>query len=80
MPKSKVVSAARTRQERLGLAELPNAVEGQISEICRDLVVQVKRMRELQEQAEELRVVIRDWAGSSEPTSDRESASRARRR
>ena len=56
MPKSEVVSAARRRQGRRRPAELPNAVEGQIAEICRDLAVQVKRMRQLQEQADELRV------------------------
>lgn len=80
MPKSEVVSAARLRQGRLRPAELPNAVEGQIAEICRDLAVQVKRMRQLQEQADELRVVIREWASPSEPTSDREPANRAGRR
>lgn len=67
MPKSDVVNAARRRQGRGTPAELPNAVEGQITEICRDLAVEVKRMRQLQEQADELRVVIRDWASPSEP-------------
>jgi hypothetical protein len=38
-------------------------IEGQIAEICRDLAVQTKRMRQLQEQADELRAVIRQWAG-----------------
>ena len=70
MPKSEVVTAARRRQERRRPAELPNAVEGQIAEICRDLAVQVKRMRQLQEQADELRLVILEWASQSEPTSD----------
>jgi hypothetical protein len=42
--------------------------------------VQVKRMRQLQEQADELRVVIREWAGPSEPSSNREPANRAGRR
>ena len=59
MPKSEVVSAARRRQARRGPAVVPDAIEGQIVEICRDLAVQVKRMRQLQEQADELRVVIR---------------------
>lgn len=80
MPKSEVVSAARLRKGRRRPAELPNAVEGQIAEICRDLAVQVKRMRQLQEQADELRVVIGEWASPSEPTSDREPANRAGRR
>lgn len=80
MPKSEGVSAARRRQGRPRLAALPDAVEGQIAELCRDLAVQVKRMRQLQEQADELRVVIAEWASPSEPTSDREPANRAGRR
>ena len=80
MPKSEVVGTARRRQARRRPAELPNAVEGQIAEICRDLAVQVKRMRQLQEQADELRVVIRQWAGQSEADSDREPVNREGRR
>jgi hypothetical protein len=34
--------------------------------------MQVKQMRQLQEQADELRVVIREWASQSEPASDHE--------
>jgi hypothetical protein len=79
MPKSEVVSAARRRQRRRP-AELPNSVEGHIAEICRDLAVQVKRMRQLQEQADELRVVIREWASEPEPTADGHSANREGRR
>jgi hypothetical protein len=37
-------------------------VEGQIVELCRDLAVEAKRMRQLQEQADELRGVICQWA------------------
>jgi hypothetical protein len=73
MPKS--VGAAQRRQRPPRPAELPNAVEGQIAEICRDLAEQVKRMRQLHEQADELRVVIREWASPS----DRERANRAGR-
>ena len=80
MPKSGVVATARQPDGRLRLAQLPNAVEGQITEICRDLAVQVKRMRQLQEQADELRVVIRERASPSEPTLNREPANRAERR
>jgi hypothetical protein len=40
----------------------------------------VKRMRQLQEQADELCVVIREWASQLAPTPDREPASRAGRR
>jgi hypothetical protein len=74
------VGAARRRQGRRRPAELPDAVEGQIVEICRDLALQVKRMRQLQEQADELCVVIREWASQLAPTPDREPASRAGRR
>lgn len=41
-------------------------VEGQISELCRDLAVEAKRVRHPQEQAGELRRIIREWAGHSE--------------
>ena len=75
MPKSEVVSAVRRRQRRRRPGVLPDTVEGQIAEICRDLAEQVKRMRQLHEQADELRVVIREWASPS----DRESANRAGR-
>jgi hypothetical protein len=71
MPKSAVLHAARERQGRLRRAELANAIDGQIAEICRDLAVQTKRMRQLQEQADELRDVIRQWAGGSDADSRR---------
>lgn len=80
MLKSDVVKAARRRQARRRLAALPDAIEGHIVEICRDLALQLKRMRQLQEQADELRVVIGQWISPSEPTSDREPANRAGRR
>jgi len=66
MPKSAVLHAAREGQGRLRRAELPNAIEGQIAEICRDLALQTKRMRQLQEQADELRGAIRQWAGGAD--------------
>jgi hypothetical protein len=69
MSKSQVVRAVRQSQRRRGPAVVPDAVEGHIVEICRDLAVHVKRMRQLKEQAEELRVVIRQWAGQSEESS-----------
>ena len=62
MPKPEVVgAAARRRQPRRRPAEVSDAIEGHIAEICRDIAVQVKRMRQLQDQADELRVVIREW-------------------
>ena len=64
MPKPEVIDAARRRQRRRRPAELSDAIEGQIAEICRDMAVQVKRMCQLQQQTDELRVVIREWARS----------------
>ena len=63
MPKSEVSRDARRKQRRSGRTELSDAVEGQIEEICHDLGVQVKRMRQLQEQADELRTALRAWTG-----------------
>jgi hypothetical protein len=60
---------------------LQNVVEGQIAEICRDLAVEAKRMRQLQEQADELRTVIRHWGDDrSEADSDHEPVNRGGRR
>jgi glutamate mutase epsilon subunit len=42
--------------------------------------VQAKRMHQLQEQADELRTVIHQWAGGFEANSPRESPSRGGRR
>jgi len=62
MPKSQVLRGARWKRRAAGRAELPDALEGQVEEICRDLSEQVKRMRQLQEQADELRTALREWA------------------
>ena len=80
MPKPAVAGSARRKRTRRRPAELPNTVEGQIAEICRDLAVQAKRMRELHEQADELRRVIREWAGQSEADFYLEPVSREGRR
>jgi hypothetical protein len=66
MPKSEVSRGARRKRRAAGPAELPGAFEGQIEEICRDLSVQVKLMKQLQEQADELRTALREWAGPGE--------------
>ena len=66
MPKSAVVGHASRRNGRARPAELPDVVEGQIAELCRDLAVEAKRMRQLQAQADELHRAIRQWAGHSE--------------
>ena len=73
MPKPEVVGVARARQRRRARAELSDAIEGHIVEICRDLASHLKRMRQLQEQADELRGAIREWATRSEPSSARGS-------
>jgi uncharacterized protein Yka (UPF0111/DUF47 family) len=62
MPKSQVLRGARWKRRAAGRAELQDALEGQVEEICRDLSEQVKRMRQLQEQADELRTALREWA------------------
>ena len=80
MPKAGVGGGVRRSHGLRRTTELPNVIEGQISEICRDLAVQAKRMRQLQEQFDELRTVIRQWAGRSEAGSYREPASREGRR
>src|SRR5512132_846434 len=60
MPKSGVLRGARQNRRSAERVTLPNVVEGQIEEICRDMAVQVKRMRQLQDQADELRTTIRE--------------------
>jgi hypothetical protein len=70
MPKSAPLDPSSRRHGRPRPAELPNVVEGQIAELCRDLAIEGKRMRQLQEQADELRRVIRQWAGHSDARSD----------
>jgi hypothetical protein len=80
MPKLAVAGRGLRQHERPRPAELPNVVEGQITEICHDLAVQAKRMRQLQEQADELRTVIRRWTGGFEADSPRGLPSRGGRR
>jgi hypothetical protein len=52
---------------------MPDGIEGQITELCRDLAVEVKRMRQLQMQAEELRLVIHQWSAAASRTPGRDS-------
>jgi polyhydroxyalkanoate synthesis regulator phasin len=68
MPKAEVVGSEPRRRARRRPTELPNTVEGQIAEICRDLAVQAKRMRQLKEQADELRQTIQQWVASPSRT------------
>jgi hypothetical protein len=64
MPKSAIASASR-RHGPLRPAALPHVVEGQIKELCRDLATEAERMRQLQEQADELRQIIRQWLATT---------------
>jgi hypothetical protein len=80
MPKSAVAGRGLRQHERSLPAELPNVAAGQITELCRDIAEQAKRMRQLQEQADELRTVIRQWAGGFEADSFRGPPSRGGRR
>ena len=66
MPHPGIRGSARRRPGRQQTTELGNVAEGHIAELCRDLAVQTKRVRQLQEQAEDLRTVIRQWADHSE--------------
>jgi hypothetical protein len=79
MPKSGLAVGARRKRERR-FVELTNAIEGQIAELCRDLAVEAKRLRQLQEQADELQRAISLWSGRSEADSGLAPANRARRR
>ena len=68
MVKSGVAGVARRTRAHAHRrpAELPSALGGQIAELCRDLAVEAKRMRQLQEQADELHGVLRRWVADSE--------------
>lgn len=70
MSKSDVRVPPRRRHGRHRAGGLPNAIEGRIAEICRDLAIQTKRMRQLQEQADELRLVVSQWASKADSSSE----------
>ena len=80
MSKSDVKVTARRKHGSYRPAGLPDAIEGQVAEICRDLAIQTKRMRQLQEQADELRMVIGQWASASKADSSCEPPIRGGRR
>lgn len=67
--KSGAIGSFRRRRGRQP-AELVNAIEGQIAELCRDLAVEAKRMRHLQEQADELRAAIQRCVSPSNPDAE----------
>lgn len=78
MPKSAVAGRALRRHGRPRPAKLPSVVEGQMAELCRDLAVEARRIRQLQDQADELRRVIREWAGHPEAHSYDDTATISR--
>ena len=65
MRKSGVSRSAGWKQRRPSAAELSGTVEGQIAEICRDLAVEAKRMKQLERQAQELRTTLGLWVRPS---------------
>ena len=56
---------AETRVFRRANAELLERVEGHIEEIRHSLIVEIKRLAQLQEQIDEVRLAIRDLKGST---------------
>lgn len=68
VPPSPARSAWTTapRMSRSARTELRGDVEGQLEEISSDLAVQVKRMGQLQAQADELRAAFRRLEGHGE--------------
>ena len=71
MPKPGLVDRASRRGGGPRIAAMRTSVEGQITELCRDLAIEVKRVRQLELQADELRLAIREWVGHSEPRAPR---------
>jgi hypothetical protein len=61
MPKPAVGRRPTRRHVTSRPTELPDVVEGQLAELCRDLAVEAKRMRQLHDQADELRSLIGQW-------------------
>lgn len=55
--------ASRPPPGRPAPSDSLNEVEGRIVEICRDLTLAAKRMRQLRDQGDELRRAIRRWTG-----------------
>ena len=64
------LAAVRRMSRRRGTPlrpELASLVEGQIVELCRDIAIEVKRIRRLQAQTGELRLALEEWIGYAEP-------------
>lgn len=71
MPKPGLLDRASRRGGGPRITEMRSSVEGQVMELCRDLAIEVKRVRQLELQADELRLAIREWVGHSEPRAPR---------
>jgi hypothetical protein len=63
MPKPTIVGRGPLRRGSPRLSEMADVVEGEITELCRDVADEVKRMQRLQVQTDELRLAIRKWVG-----------------
>jgi hypothetical protein len=46
---------------------MASVAEGEITELCRDIAVEVKRMQRLQVQTNDLLLTIQEWVGQSGP-------------
>lgn len=66
MRKPGISRSGGRKQRQSGSPELSNTAEGQIEEMCHDLAVQIKRMKQLQEQAQELRTTLRSLHAKDE--------------
>ena len=67
MPKLAAVGRVPGRRGTPRHPEMASVVEGQLAELCRDVAIEVKRMRQLQVQTGELRLAIEAWIGAAEP-------------
>lgn len=67
MPKPAAVGRVSRRRGTPRHSEMASVVVGQIAELCRDVAIEVKRMRQLQMQTDELRLAVEEWIASTNP-------------
>ena len=67
MPKPTLVGRAPRQRGSPRHSEMASAVEGEITELCRDIAVEIKRMQRLQTQTDELRLTIQKWVDQFGP-------------
>lgn len=66
MPKPTIAGRAPLRRGSPRLSEMASVIEGESTELCRDVAEAVKRLQRLQVQTDELRLAIRKWVGVHE--------------